>query len=353
MTIKMGILGFGFIGHELENLLSDFQEIELVALCDIEPEQMQNAKTPGIAKYQHMDDFFGHPDMDTVIIAIPNHLHKEAVIKAAKASKHILCEKPVALTVEELDEMEKAVQEAGVKFTVHHQRRFDPDFRTAKEIFDSKELGDVYTVQSMLYGINGNMHDWHVYKKFGGGMLYDWGVHLIDQILWMIPGKLKTVYADIRNVINKEVDDYFKILLRFENNIVAEIELGTYFLADKPNWFERHWFIGGNRGSAFIDGFKPNGKICTTSRLLENAGSKRTMTSAGPTRSFGTPAPGVLVTKDLPEVNTSHRQYFDNFVNAMRGEEDFLVKIPEVRRTLSVMEAVFKSGETGQVIQFE
>ena len=51
--------------------------------------------------------------------------------------------------------------------------------------------GTFYTIKSALYGFNGNMHDWHIYPEFGGGMLYDWGVHLIDQMLWMIPGKLK------------------------------------------------------------------------------------------------------------------------------------------------------------------
>ena len=59
-------------------------------------------------------------------------------------------------------------------------------------------------------------------------MLYDWGVHLLDQMLWMMPGaKIKSVFADIRNVINFEVDDYFKILMRFNNNITAEVELGN------------------------------------------------------------------------------------------------------------------------------
>ena len=90
----------------------------------------------------------------------------------------------------ELDDMEAACK-TGVKFTVHHQRRFDPDFRTAKGL-RLRHPGDVYTIKSSLYGFNGNMHDWHVYKSEGGGMLYDWGVHLLDQILWMLPGvKLK------------------------------------------------------------------------------------------------------------------------------------------------------------------
>ena len=65
-------------------------------------------------------------------------------------------------------------------------------------------------------------------------MLYDWGVHLLDQMLWMMPGaKIKQVFADVRNVINLEVDDYFKIILRMDNGITAEVELGTYLLTDK------------------------------------------------------------------------------------------------------------------------
>ena len=106
----------------------------------------------------------------------------------------------------------------------------------------------------------------HVYKNQGGGMLYDWGVHLIDQILYMVEGRLETVYADVRNVINKEVDDYFKIILRFENNVTAEIELGTYFLNDKPDWFERHWFVGGDKGSMHVTEYN----LCLSSRNILN-----------------------------------------------------------------------------------
>ena len=72
-------------------------------------------------------------------------------------------------------------------------------------------------------------------------------------------GKAQVGFADIRNVINEEVDDYFKILMRFDNGVTAEVELGTYYLTDKMHdkWFERHWFLGGNKGSAYIDGFEP------------------------------------------------------------------------------------------------
>jgi predicted dehydrogenase len=184
-------------------------------------------------------------------------------------------------------------------------------------------------------------------------MLYDWGVHLIDQMLWMIPGKLKTVYADLRVVINQEVDDYFKILLRFENGVMAEIELGTYFLSDKPHWFERHWLINGDKGSLYLDGFHPSGKICRTTRLLTNVGKERTMTAAGPTRSFGPPPEGVLVTEPVTIAGTRHEDFFSNYIAAYHGQEEFLVKIAETRRVLRVMDAVRESAQTGQAIIFE
>ena len=353
--IRIGIIGHGFMGHEHEKMLTKFPGIRVVGFADIDPEQLADVPE-GFKKYPDDAALIQDPEVDVVLIVSNNTTHHDLVIQAARAGKDIICEKPVALSLKELDEMAEACEKAGVKFTVHHQRRFDPDFSTAKAVFDSGTLGDIYTIKSSIYGFNGNMHDWHIYKKEGGGMLYDWGVHLLDQLLYMQPSaKLKSVYADIRNVINEEVDDYFKVILRFENNITAELELGTYYLTDKMHdkWFERHWFLGGNKGSAYVDGFAPQGKIVRTSQLLQNAGHGRTMTSAGPTRSFGPPPEGRIITEPLPEVHTTHENYFENYIRAYRGEEEFLVKIPETRRVLRLMDAVRESGRTMKSIDFE
>lgn len=179
-------------------------------------------------------------------------------------------------------------------------------------------------------------------------MLYDWGVHLIDQILDMVPSKIDSIYADLRNVINEKVDDYFNILIKFQNGITAEIELGTYYLTPK-----RAWFIGGNKGSAIIDGFDGEGKIVRTAHLLENVPGKITMTAAGPTRSFGPAAPGLLLEEKLPETDAAQRDYFVHFLKAFRGEEDVIVKPEQVRRVLGVMEAVRESARTGEAVRFE
>lgn len=352
MSIKFGIIGHGFMGHVHEKMLAHLEGAQVIGICDIEKTQLEDVGA-GIIRYQNADDLLANKDIDVVLVVANNNQHKELVCKAARAGKDVICEKPVAMSVAELDEMIKAVQECNVKFTVHQQRRFDKDFRTAKSVYDNKLLGDVYTIKSSLYGFNGNMHDWHVYIEEGGGMLYDWGVHLLDQLLWMVDSKVKTVYADVRNVINFEVDDYFKILLKFENGIMGEIELGTYYLTDKTGWFERHWFIGGNKGTMYSDGFNPKGKIVHTTKLLQNVPGKKTMTASGPTRSFGEPAPGLIITEALPEVNTEHVNYFQNYIRAYNGEEEFLVKITEARRVLALMEAIRESARTGHVIDFE
>lgn len=353
--IRMAIIGHGFMGHEDEKMLLNFPGIRLMGFSDIDPKQLEDV-APGLKRYQSNEELLADPEVDVVIIAANNNQHHKLVCQAARAGKDIICEKPVAMTVAELDDMIRVVEECGVRFTVHQQRRFDPDFRTAKAVYDSGTLGDVYMIKTGLYGFNGNMHDWHVYIKEGGGMLFDWGVHLLDQMLWMMPGvKIKQVFADLRNVINFEVDDYFKILLKLDNGITAEVELGTYLLTDKAHdkWFERHWLVSGNKGTAYVDGFEPVGKITRTTHLLTNVGGQRTMTAAGPTRSFGPPAPGTIVTEDLPEVNTRHEDYFYNYVRAYHGEENFLVQISETRRVLALMEAVRESARSGKSVDFE
>lgn len=345
--MKLGIVGFGFMGHCDADMMQTFEDIDLVAVADINPEQLKDAPK-GVETYDSMDEMLKKADINVVMISTPNPSHLEMVKKAAEMGKHIICEKPAAMTVAEFDEMIEVTEKAGVIFTVHQQRRWDKDYRIMKEVYDRKLVGEMYVIKSQLYGVNGNMHDWHIYPEMGGGMLYDWGVHLIDQILDMVDSKIDSLYADLRKVINEKVDDYFNILIKFKNGVTAEIELGTYYLTPK-----RAWFVGGNKGSAIIDGFAGEGSIVRTAHLLENVPGRITMTAAGPTRSFGPPEPGLLVEEPLPKVNVDHRNYFEHFLKAFHGEEDIIVKQEQVRRVLCVMEAVRESARTGEAVRME
>ena len=96
-------------------------------------------------------------DINVVMISTPNPSHLEMVEKAAAAGKHIICEKPAAMTVAQFDRMVEVTEKAGVIFTVHQQRRWDRDYRVMKEVYDREMVGKPYVIKSQLYGFNGNM----------------------------------------------------------------------------------------------------------------------------------------------------------------------------------------------------
>ena len=347
--ITTAIIGFGFMGHEHANMLATLPEMKLTAVCDTDPAQLADAPE-GVETYACADELLAKADADTVILSIPNDIHFDMVKKCAEAGKNILLEKPAAMTVAQFDEMVEIVQKAGAHMTVHQQRRWDVDYATMKAVVEQGLVGDVYLIKSQLYGFNGNMHDWHVYPEKGGGMLYDWGVHLIDQIMQMTPEKPVSVYADVKNVINERVDDYFKLIFEYESGMTAEVELGTYYLTPK-----RAWFVGGTKGSAVIDGTfraqgNAEGKIVRTTHLLQSVPGRLTMTSAGPTRSFGEPEPGLLYDEPLPAIHTEHRDFFVHYIAAREGREPDAVTLPQVRHVLSVMEAIRRSAATHQAV---
>ena len=311
--------------------------------------KQKEAVEKGFKLYKTAEELLADPEVNTVILTVPNHLHKEMAIKAARAGKNVITEKPAALNVAELDEMEAACKEAGVFFTAHQNRRWDRDMLIVKKAYDEHLLGKIFTIESKLHSGNGYMHEWHLYKKYGGGMIYDWGVHLIDQILFMMPdAKIKSVYADIKNVLHEEVDDYFKILLKLDNGVTAHIELSTYILKYQPRWL-----AAGDKGTMVVNTFACDGEIYRTGKMLEKLPPQITETEAGPTRQFAPVPPGGIVTEPLPEVQTDWVDFYRNVNDVLNGKAESRIKISEVRRVLSVMEAARKSAETGEAVLFE
>ncbi len=348
MKIKLGVIGYGGMGKwHVEN--APRAGVEIAAVCDNDPVKQQEAIDAGLKLYKSADELLADPEVNTVILTVPNYLHKDMCIKAAAAGKNVITEKPAAMTVAELDEMDKACKDAGVFFTSHQNRRWDKDMLIVKKAYDDNMLGNIFTIKSKLHSGNGYMQEWHLYKKYGGGMIYDWGVHLIDQILFMMPdAKIKSVYADIKNVLHDEVDDYFKIILKMDNGVTAHIELSTYILKYQPRWL-----AAGDKGTMVINTFGCDGNIYRTGKMLEKLPSQIVETEAGPTRQFAPVPPGGIVTEELPEVKTDWVDFYRNVDDVLNGRAESKIKIPEVRRVLSVMEAAWKSSDTGEAVLFE
>ena len=243
-------------------------------------------------------------------------------------------------------------KENGVMFTVDQNRRWDRDYSMVKKAWEEKRLGNIFMVKSSLYGVFGKMHDWHEYKEYGGGMLYDWGVHLIDQMLDLIPEKILQVCADMKCAVNKEVDDYFRILLYFESGLTAEIELGTFLLGKMPRFY-----VAGDQGTMVVEEIKAeNGAIYRAGEFREALPETVKNLDAGPTRTFSTKAEDVVYMEELPVIQRRHNDwndYFRNIVGVINGKEELIVKPEQARRVLQVMEAARESAAIRRSVSFE
>ena len=182
MALKLGIIGYGgMAGWHHENV-QRIPGAQVVAAYDIDPERVELAKSKGLRGYHKLEDFLADEEVNCVLVATPNDYHCELVCAALEAGKHTISEKPVALTVAQVDQMISTAEKNNRLFTVHQNRRWDRDYVTVKEVLRQGTLGKVFSIQSRLAGDGGIMHGWRGEKAHGGGMLYDWGVHFLDQL---------------------------------------------------------------------------------------------------------------------------------------------------------------------------
>ncbi|MBR5743360.1 MAG: Gfo/Idh/MocA family oxidoreductase, partial [Clostridia bacterium] len=186
---KIGIVGFGYMGHFHMRKIASFPErAKLTAVLDIKPEAREEAEALGLKAFGAEEDFLAE-DLDLVVVSTPNNFHAHYAIAAMRAGKNVLCEKPVTMSAAELEEVIAVSNETGKLFTVHQNRRFDVDYLAVCEAVRSGEIGRITTIESRVLGERGVCFGWRVDPVAGGGMLYDWGVHLIDQMLMLYKGE--------------------------------------------------------------------------------------------------------------------------------------------------------------------
>ena len=344
---KLAIVGYGGQGAWHANWAMKSDVISLAGIFDISEKRVKAAIDNGIHVYNSREELLADKEVDIVLCATPNDVHKEIVIAALEAKKHVICEKPVALSVEDFDDMVAAAKKNGVFFTVHQNRRWDVDYLAIKSIIESGEIGEAINIESRVHGSRGIPSDWRCHKPYGGGMILDWGVHLIDQMLKLIPEKIVRVYCELTNITTDEVDDGFNLHLIFESGKRATIEVGTYNFIAMPRFYMQC-----KKGSAFIEDWQ---KKCRVAKL--KAWNEKEVlpvqTAAGITKTM---APRDEITLDWYEIDrpiSDVHDFYRNYTAAIDGKEEQLIKNEEVRRVLLVMENAFKSGETGNAVNVE
>jgi predicted dehydrogenase len=276
-------------------------------------------------------------------------VHKEIVIDALRHGKHVVCEKPVTMASADLEDMIAVAEETGRLFTVHQNRRWDPDYPTAKAVLESNALGRVFNIESRVHGSHGVPGDWRARKATGGGMLLDWGIHMLDQMLQLMgPRRLLSLYAQLTYVTCEEVDDGFRVFCRFEDDITFMVEILTSNFIQLPRWY-----ILGENGSAIMrDWDSANGEIVKVSDW-ETREWAPIQAGVGITKTMAPRAKDTIKSYPLPLAVGEWVEYYHNIYDVIRRGARPIVTHDQQRRLLRLVEAVFESAKEDQVVRVE
>lgn len=223
MKIRAGIIGAGKFSHRHIEAMHKTGRWELVAACRRDPAGLEEFSSRyGIKAYSGYRQLLSDPQVEAVLIATPHHLHTDIAIEAARAGKHIMLEKPMALTVEDCRNINSEVAAAGTRLMVGQSARFTSAYQKAKEILDLGRLGDVVQVfgVSSTFWMGPDRKSWHLSKASGGGYLLTLGIHQLDLLMDLAQSPVRSVRAGLgTHFHNQEVDDHGILWLNFDNGV--------------------------------------------------------------------------------------------------------------------------------------
>lgn len=257
--VRFGVIGCGNAAsfHVLPFKKLEDSKVQFVAAYDVSEKAVNSfAKRHGLTPYTDIDEFLKN-DFDAVLITVPHNLHAQLTKTAAEAGKHVLCEKPMATTLEECDEMILAAKEAGVKLMIAENHRFLPAHQLIKDALDRGLIGDVFLGRSYEGAFCPheqflNLDSWHfTYRQGGGGVVADQGVHKFSTLNWML-GEVDTVQCWLGKALNsppEKGEDTAIVLLRYKQGAMVTVDLSSITVHPLTNRLELH----GTQGSILED----------------------------------------------------------------------------------------------------
>jgi scyllo-inositol 2-dehydrogenase (NADP+) len=242
--IKAAVVGYGpafNMGKHHADLMKATGRIQLVAVCDSDPKRLEAARADhgDIKTYTDVAMLARDPDVQLAAVVVPHNVHCKVALPLLKAGKHVVVEKPFAITIKECDQMIKAARDAGVTLSVFHNRRQDGDFRAIRDVIQQGYIGDVFHLEAHAGGYGRPAKWWRSDKRISGGAFYDWGAHFIDWVLHLVPGRMTTVSGQFQKRVWKEVtnEDHCEAYVRFDSGAAAHIQLSSLCAAPKPRWY--------------------------------------------------------------------------------------------------------------------
>src|SRR5687768_13164538 len=333
-AMRVGIIGFGRIGAAHAGWLQAARGIDAVAVADVTPARRELAESRGLRAHERYENLLADREVDAVLVSSATAMHFEHASAALAAGKHVLVEKPMALNLKDSAELVRLAKEAGRVLSVFQNRRWDVDYLTVLDAVKAGRFGKLINVESRIGqwascvgpAAKEWRPGWRNEANFGGGGLYDWGSHFVDQ-LWqlMLPAKPVRVFAQLRgNVWTRDCDDFARVCIDFDDGAVGMVEINTTTTRPLPRWH-----IDGTRGSAespYSPAFDLNIWSQVTFAAADGAAAEL-----------------------LPRATEtmSETQIWEQFAAAVRGEGEPAVIAASVLPTMALLDAARESSRRG------
>ena len=347
--LKFAIVGCGRISYKhVEAIISNKEEAVLVATCDIIKENAEKKKAEyvaglginaNVAVYTDYKDMLEKEDIDVIAIATESGYHPEIAIYCMNKKKHIIVEKPMALSTEDADKMIKCAKDNNVKLCVSHQNRFNKPIQQLRSAIDENRFGRlINSTARILWNRNMGYYQqapWRGTWELDGGTLMNQCIHNIDLLQWMMGGEIDTVYAQCDTFLRDiEGEDFGAIIIRFKSGAIGIIEGSACVY---PKNLEETLSIFGEQGTVCIGGLAVN-KI-ETWKFADNKDNEDEILKAqgeDPDSVYG----------------FGHTPLFKDMVDAINNNREPLINGEEGKKGMSIILAAYKSRLTGMPVKF-
>ena len=326
--VGVGLIGYGAIARDHAAAIGAIPGLRLAGVCDLSSERREQAQREwSVHTHARAEEMLEDPEVGLVVVGTPPSAHAGAVLTALAAGRHVVCEKPFALRVEEVDRMIGSASARDLVLTVYQSRRWDPDYLAMREAVRSGRIGDVFYMESFIGGYSHPCDFWHSHEAISGGTIYDWGSHYFDWILQMFPDTVRSVSAVAHKRVWHDVTnaDQVRVDLAFSAGAQASFLQSDIAAALKPKWY-----VLGTEG-AVVGEWQPESVPADHPARVKvlrpaGAGSHEESLALSPRDDQG---------------------FYRNLADHLGWDEPLAVTPEEARRTVAVMEAATHSIARG------
>lgn len=334
---RFGIIGCGRIAPRHADSLADISDAQLVQVCDvIESRARAFAERYKVTYCLDYHEVLENPDIDIVNICTPSGTHAEMTIAALKAGKHVITEKPMAMSVADADRMIAAAKTANRKLCIILQNRYNPPMQDFYNAVRGGKIGRILlgSVTVRWYRPQEYYNDgWHGTKSMDGGALMNQSIHHIDALQWLVGVPVKSVFAYTATLAHQmEAEDVGVVTVRFENGALATIEGST---VTYPQNLEASVALFGEKGSLKVGGTALNRKVFwKIAGEIEHEKELLTREEVDPPSVYG----------------ASHRYVIEDMIRAVDEDREPQTNGAEGRKSLVLVSAMYESAQAGREI---